>query len=167
MKACEKNRVDMALLLLSYDADVNHMKGCWNALSIAVCCGYYEITDILLQNNSIIRDGGCISQYSDEEEDNAAPLLVAIETGNARIAQLLLNYDANPNIANRKGINGVSLALAIGNIDIVLLLQQFGAVTSLTQKCRLATIRLYHFLFAKQKKTQIQEVDNDIKLKEE
>ena len=171
MKACEKNRVDMALLLLSYNADVNHMKGCWNALSIAVCCGYYEITDILLQNNSIIRDGGCVSQHSDEEEDNAAPLLVAVETGNAGIAQLLLNYDANPNIVNRKGISGLSLALTIGNIDIVLLLQQFGAVTTWTQKFRLAAIRVYHLLFSKHKnstatKSQMQ-ADNDIKLKEE
>ena len=171
MKACEKNMIDLVILLLSYHADPNYLKGCWSALSIAVCCNYYEVTDILLQNDAVIRDGGCVSQYSDEEEDNAAPLLVAIETGNINIVQLLLNYNANPSIVNRKGVSGIALAMAIGNADIVSLLQQFGATTSLTQKCRLAVIRLYNLLFSnrnnKTTKPQSQAGDEHIKMKEE
>lgn len=61
-----------------------------------------------------------------DEETGMTPLLYSISNKTYRITTILLKYGADPNISNFKGVTGLMIAAALGDINTCRLLVKYN-----------------------------------------
>ena len=151
LKAFEKNRMDIAKILIKYGAEISP------ALQYAVSSRKLEIIEFLLKcnaddddinderctplhlavkNNSwvvsdrleamkILLENGADVNAKDSELDS--PLFYAIDTGNIEMIKLLLEYDIDIDVVDSDGDSALHVAVDEKNAEIVEILLQKGA----------------------------------------
>ena len=112
MLVCLKGHLQIAKLLVSRQADINHPG--WTPLHYASAGGHTDIIQLLLDQ----------SAYIDAESPNGTtPLMMAARYGNAKSVQLLLMEGADAEVKNQLGLTALDFAIQ-GNIpDAIKLLQ--------------------------------------------
>lgn len=112
MLVCLKGHLQIAKLLVSRQADINHPG--WTPLHYASAGGHADIIQLLLDQ----------SAYIDAESPNGTtPLMMAARYGNAKSVQLLLMEGADAEVKNQLGLTALDFAIQ-GNIpDAIKLLQ--------------------------------------------
>jgi hypothetical protein len=107
-----KGHLQLAKLLVSRDADINHPG--WTPLHYAATGGHVEIIQLLLDE----------SAYIDAESPNGStPLMMAARYGNAKSVQLLLNEGADFEVKNQLGLTALDFAIQGKRPDAIKLLE--------------------------------------------
>jgi len=88
-------------------------------LSLAIMVGNYEITKKLLDLNPDIN--------KIELKRGDTPLMLAINSNNPKIVELLLNSGANSNFVARDGFTPLIVACYVGNLEVVKCLLKFDS----------------------------------------
>lgn len=142
MYACQKGYKDIAHQLLHYGADVNIQRGCWNALSIAVCSGDCDFVSLLLMHNAWIKKYNKNSNYTDEDEDNSSPIIAACDIGSVELLQLLLSHGASPDVDHRYGRTPLSICIKSANVPCIDALTAAGVSVGIVDRLRIWMIRV-------------------------
>ncbi|XP_076058403.1 uncharacterized protein LOC143035334 isoform X2 [Oratosquilla oratoria] len=137
MYAAYYGHKDVVLLLMNFKASV-HIRndmGC-TALMLAAMCGNDEVVKLLLKAGSILE--------TRDSMDRTA-LFHAVCSGHHGVTELLLKHRANPNTCKRgSGQTPLIAAAGTGDVAMVSLLLQYGALPSLTTHQGHCAIRIAH-----------------------
>lgn len=152
MHASEKGDVQMVQLLISRGADINFnffsYENCdiWSALYYASKNDHLDIVKILKEAGAgidgdliIAADEGDISRVIDllnrganvnayDYLHGATPLFFATINGHTEVVKKLIEYGANVNFENGSGNCALNIASEIGNMNIIQLLLDHGAI---------------------------------------
>jgi len=132
MYAAACNKVDVAKLLLKYDADTTatdnqgYLPIHWSAIG-----GGVEITALLLAKES---------DPNAQSKSNFTPLIQAATKGFLDIVELLLKNGANPNLTTTEGWTAVHKATANEHLGVVKLLLKYDANPNLLHQSHLSAI---------------------------
>ncbi|MBR4672940.1 MAG: ankyrin repeat domain-containing protein [Victivallales bacterium] len=119
--AIQKGSADMVKLLLKHGADLEKadLDG-HTPLYQAITSGKLPMVEAILWRRR---------KLDFHWEDGLTPLMTAIKTGNAQLVKLLLDFDADPNMADKTGERyPITLAEEENNIEIFELLMKYGAI---------------------------------------
>lgn len=122
MVACASGNLELVELLIQWEADITHEDQEGNSCLLVVCQeGHANIAKLLI-------DKGCKVDIK-RTNDNTTPLLMAIQQRHYEVSQLLISYNANVNARNSKGATPLLMAASFGDINLVKLLLDSGAIT--------------------------------------
>ena len=71
------------------------------------------------------------------------PLHIAAKYGNIKVARLLLQKEADPNIQGKNGLTPLHVATHYNNVNVALLLLENGASPHCTAKVRKCFMKFY------------------------
>ena len=122
MLLCLKGELELAKMLITRDADINHPG--WTPLHYAATGGHAAIIQLLLDE----------SAYIDAESPNGTtPLMMAARYGNEKAVQLLLNEGADHQLKNQLGLTALDFAVQGRRPESIKLLQALSSTTEDTQ----------------------------------
>ena len=122
MLLCLKGELELAKMLITRDADINHPG--WTPLHYAATGGHTAIIQLLLDE----------SAYIDAESPNGTtPLMMAARYGNEKAVQLLLNEGADHQLKNQLGLTALDFAVQGRRPESIKLLQALSSTTEDTQ----------------------------------
>ena len=122
------SQVEVAKKLLEEDSSsLNHASNDTRLpLHNACQVGHFEIVELILSSTEAITDNGSQSQFKQIDlGDNGGetPLALAVNIGSTDIVKMLLvDYNANPSIADSSHTYPIHNAAKSGNVDILRLL---------------------------------------------
>ena len=119
--AIQKGHADMVKLLLKHGADLEKKdQDGHTPLYQAITSGQLPMVEAILWRRR---------KLDFHWEDGLTPLMTAVKTGNAQLVKLLLDFDANPNMADKTGEHyPITLAEEENNIEILEILMKHGAI---------------------------------------
>ena len=122
MLLCLKGELELAKMLITRDADINHPG--WTPLHYAATGGHTAIIQLLLDE----------SAYIDAESPNGTtPLMMAARYGNEKAVQLLLNEGADHQLKNQLGLTALDFAVQGRRPESIKLLQALSSTTEDTK----------------------------------
>jgi len=113
MLLCLKGHLNLAKLLISRQADINHPG--WTALHYAATGGHTDLMQLLLDE----------SAYIDAESPNGTtPLMMAARYGSGKAVNLLIAEGADIHLKNQLGLSALDFALQGNRPDAIQLLEE-------------------------------------------
>jgi ankyrin repeat protein len=116
--AVHNGYLDIAQVLIDHGASIDACdEEGYTPLYLAVQSGYREIVSYLLEKAALVNINLAVNENS--------PLHAAIAQGDTVIVKLLLEHGADVAAKNTSGETPLMVAYALGNSDIILLLEQY------------------------------------------
>ena len=134
MRAAEKGHLELCELLIATGADISAELGNWNVLAVAVCAHKEAVVELLIRHGATVkRDSSKSAPLPFSTADdviNSNPMIVAAQTGNAPMLELLLQAGGDANTTVRfadRDRSCLSVALESGSYMCVDVLLRHGA----------------------------------------
>lgn len=125
-EACAIGHIDIATVLLSQDPkSVNQFsEDGFTPLGLACYFGHENLTGLLIHKGADVN-------LASKNGFNVFPIHSAVAANDFKIAKMLLDAGAYPNVCQKVGLAPLHTAAQLGNIELIILLLQHGAEVSL------------------------------------